>query len=100
MRSLPPRLTAQEWGFASVGLSSSRTGAACGLLTTLRAAQDFVSHYLPAARQATQLCLEIALKLLTALTPTSRSFETLAEERVAEIQGERGSGTSSELNSS
>ena len=46
-------------------------GAACGLLTTLREARDFVSHYLPTTRHATRLCLEIALKLLTALTTTS-----------------------------
>jgi len=55
----------------------NRTGAACGPLTTLREARDFVSHYLPTTRHATQLCLEIALKLLTALTTTTRSFECI-----------------------
>jgi hypothetical protein len=43
-------------------------------LTTLREARDFVSHYLPTARQATQLRLEIALKLLIdGFTTLSRS---------------------------
>src|SRR5882757_1155889 len=87
MRSLPPRLTARAWACGSAAPSLNRTGAACGLLTTLRAAQDFVSHYLPATRHATRLCLELALKLLTTLTPTTRSLETLTQARVAEFLG-------------
>ncbi len=87
MRSLPPRLTARAWACGSAAPSLNRTGAACGLLTTLRAAQDFVSLYLPATRHATRLCLELALKLLTTLTPATRSLETLTQASVAEFLG-------------
>ena len=70
MHSLLPKLTVRAWAWdcGSAAPLLNRTGAACGLLTTLREARDFASHYLPTARHATQLCLEIALKLLTALT--------------------------------
>ena len=61
----------------SRSIVESHRGPLCGLLTTLRAAQDFVSHYLPTARNATHLCRQIALSLLTALTPTSLSFESI-----------------------
>src|SRR5258708_33094825 len=46
MRSLPPNLTALAWDFASADPSSNRMAAACGLPTTPRAAQAFVSPYL------------------------------------------------------
>jgi hypothetical protein len=72
MRSLPPRLTALAWDCGSAAPLLNRTAAACGLPTILRAAQDFVSHYPPATSPATQLCQKIALKLLTAFTPTTR----------------------------
>ncbi len=51
MPSLPPRLTAPAWDFASAAQSSNRMAAACGLPTTLRAAQVFVSPYPPKPRQ-------------------------------------------------
>jgi hypothetical protein len=55
MHSLPPKLTVRAWAWdcGSAAPLLNRTGAACGLLITLRAAQDFVSHYLPRARNAT-----------------------------------------------
>src|ERR1700723_1458589 len=77
MRSLPPRRTALAWDCASAALLLNRTGAACGLPTTLRAAHDFVSHYLPTARHATLSRLEIALTLVTTLTATTRPFECI-----------------------
>jgi hypothetical protein len=52
----------------------NRTGAACGLPTTLRAAQDFVSQYALNPRHA-QLSQEIALDLKMAFRPTIQSFE-------------------------
>ena len=45
--SLAPRITAPAWDFASAAQLSNRMVAACGLLTTLRAAQVFVSPYPP-----------------------------------------------------
>src|ERR1700678_2662423 len=65
MRSLPPRLMARAWDCGSAAPSLNRTGAACGLPTTLRAEQDFVSHYVLTTRHATQMSQEIALELLT-----------------------------------
>src|ERR1700678_801098 len=78
MHSLPPNLTVRAWAWdcGSAVPSLNRTGAACGLLTTLRAAQDFVSHYLPMARNATQLCRQI-VRTPTAVTPTSRLVESI-----------------------
>jgi hypothetical protein len=35
------------WGYRSAAPLLNRTEAACGLSTILRAAQDFVLHYLP-----------------------------------------------------
>ena len=52
-------------GCGSAAPLLNRTVAACGLPTTLRAAQFFVSHYLPTTRHATQMSQEIALELLT-----------------------------------
>src|SRR5580693_1360658 len=49
--SLPPRLTAPAWDFASAARLSNRMVAACGLPTTLHAAQVFVSPYPPKPRQ-------------------------------------------------
>jgi hypothetical protein len=57
----------------------NRTGAACGLPTILRAVQNFVSHYLPTTRHATQLCQETALNLLTAFTPAILSPESIRQ---------------------
>src|ERR1700722_924341 len=48
--SLPPRLTAPAWDFASAARLSNRMVAACGLPTTLRAAQVFVSLCPPKPR--------------------------------------------------
>jgi hypothetical protein len=78
MHSLPLNLTVRAWAWdcGSAAPSLNRTGAACGLLTTLRAAQGFVSHYLPAARNATQLCRQI-VRSLAAVTPTSRLVESI-----------------------
>src|SRR6267143_110474 len=47
MPSLRPNSTAPEWGFASADPSLSRMAAACGLPTTLRAAQVFTLLYPP-----------------------------------------------------
>src|ERR1700757_3391963 len=52
--SLLPRLTAQAWDFASAARLSNRMVAACGLPTTLRAAQGFVSPYLPKQKYLAQ----------------------------------------------
>jgi hypothetical protein len=49
--SLPPRLTAPAWDFASAARLSNRMVAACGLPTTLRVAQVFVSPCPPKPRQ-------------------------------------------------
>src|SRR6266478_396269 len=49
--SLPPRLTAPAWDFASAARLSNRMVAACGLPTTLHAAQVFVSPYPPEPKQ-------------------------------------------------
>jgi PAS domain S-box-containing protein len=66
-----------ENGQVLISVSDTGTAAACGLPTTLRAAQDFVSHYLSTPRDATQLCRKIALDLQTASTPTTPPFETM-----------------------
>jgi K+-sensing histidine kinase KdpD len=50
-RFLQRNLTAPAWGFASAAPSLNRMGGACGLPTSLRAAQIFVSPYLPKSRQ-------------------------------------------------
>jgi hypothetical protein len=42
-----------------------------------RAAQDFVLHYLSAARHVTHLYQEIALDLKTAIALTTPSFESM-----------------------
>src|SRR6201987_4294355 len=49
--SLLPRLMAPAWDFASAARLSNRMVAACGLPTTLRAAQVFASPYPPKPRQ-------------------------------------------------
>ena len=51
MLSLPPSRMAPEWDSASAARLSNRMVAACGLPTTLRAAQVFVSPYPPKPRQ-------------------------------------------------
>src|SRR5260370_38133273 len=51
MRFLRRRRTGREWGFASAGQSLNRMAVACGLPTTLRAAQVFISLYLRKTRQ-------------------------------------------------
>src|ERR1700678_4474200 len=81
MHSLPPKQTVRAWAWdcGSAVPSLNRMGAACGLLTTLRAAQDFVSHYLSTGRKASQLCRQMVLNLPTALTPTSQSFESIGQ---------------------
>src|SRR5260370_5348593 len=86
MRSLPPRRTARAWDCGSVAPLLNRTGAACGLLTPLREARAFVSHYLPTSRHPTQLFLEIALTLLPALTTTTRSVECI-RRGIPTVQG-------------
>ncbi len=75
--SLPPRLTVPAWDCRSAAPLLNRPVAACGLPTILRAAQDFVSHYLLTARHTIQLCRKIALDLLTAFTQTTPSFESM-----------------------
>ena len=77
MHSLPPKLTVRAWAWdcGSAAPSLNRTGAACGLLTTLRAGQDFVSHYLPKARNATQLCRQIALRPAAEHSESGRGLE-------------------------
>jgi Histidine kinase-, DNA gyrase B-, and HSP90-like ATPase len=45
-----PSPTAPAWDFASAAPSLNRMAAPCGLLTTLRAAQAFVSRYPPRPR--------------------------------------------------
>ncbi len=51
MRFLRRRRTGREWGFASAGPSLNRMAGACGLPTTLRAGQVFISLYLRKSRQ-------------------------------------------------
>jgi len=50
MPSLPPNLMTPAWDFTSADLSWNRTAAACGLPTTLHAAQGFISPYPARAR--------------------------------------------------
>src|SRR5215472_8748582 len=76
MCSLQPSPKAAAWDCLSAAPLSSRTVAVCGLPTTLRAAQDFVSHYLSTASLTTPLRRNIALDLLTAARPTTRSFKS------------------------
>lgn len=84
MHSLPPRLMERAWDCGSAAPLLNRMGAACGLSTTLRVAQDFVSHYVLKPRHTSQLCLEIALDLKTAFTPTTRSFESMNAGRLTQ----------------
>src|ERR1700738_1712004 len=51
VRFLPPNPTGPAWDFVSAALSSNRMAAACGLPTTPRGAQAFVSPYLPKPRR-------------------------------------------------
>ena len=51
MPSLLPSRTGPAWDFASAAPSSNRMVAACGLPTTSRAAQSFVSPYPPKPRR-------------------------------------------------
>jgi signal transduction histidine kinase len=51
MRSSRPKQTAPGWDCGSAGLSLSRMEVACGLPRTPRAAQVFISLYLPKSRQ-------------------------------------------------
>jgi phosphoglycerate-specific signal transduction histidine kinase len=50
MHSLPPKLMEPASDCESAAPLLNRTGAACRLSTTLRAAQDFISHYPTATR--------------------------------------------------
>ena len=53
MRSLPRNFMEPVWDCPSAAPSLNHTAAACGLPTTLRAAQVFTSFYLPKSRHMT-----------------------------------------------
>jgi hypothetical protein len=65
MHSLLPSHTARASDCGSAVPLLGRTGAACGLLSTLRAVHDFLSHCRSTEGQVTQLSQEIALEPLT-----------------------------------
>jgi hypothetical protein len=75
-----PHGRAWAWDCGSAAPSSNRTGADCGLLRTLRAAQNFVSHYLPAVRYTTQLGCAAECIILRAAGSSDRRRERAGPE--------------------
>src|SRR5208283_856008 len=73
-RSLPPSPKAAEWDWRSAVPLWSRMVADCGQPPTMDEEQHFISLCRPQLRCTTQLRREIALDLVTALPPTTRSF--------------------------
>src|ERR1700676_289697 len=85
MRSLLPNLMAPAWDFASAAPLLNRMAAAYGLPTTLRAAQDFVSHYALRPRHTIQLYREIDPDLKTVFPATTLWVESRNHKRIRDF---------------